>query len=238
MSGLDYGGIEDFSGRQQLHQDSRQTYKALTHPSCSLLFPRALCCYCCLVAKLCPTLLRLHVPQPARLFCPWDIPGKNTTVGCHFLPHGFFPTWGSNPCLLHQQVDSLPLSHQRPPPPGLLGYLILGVKCQSGIQIQGKESRTLVKRTQKNDCLLAGMHLSLHRVRLEGQCSAHLGKKGTTKQHSETWIVSCVWRMARCHECSGSEKGKLSAEHDQTLRQYSPSSMSVMVITVLTRHSI
>ena len=28
-------------------------------------------------------------------------PGKNTEMGCHFLPQGIFPTQGSNPCLLH-----------------------------------------------------------------------------------------------------------------------------------------
>ena len=32
----------------------------------------------------CPT-LRLHRWQPTRLPCPWDSPGKNTGVGCHFL---------------------------------------------------------------------------------------------------------------------------------------------------------
>ena len=26
-----------------------------------------------------------HRRQPIRLFCPWDSPGKNTGVGCHFL---------------------------------------------------------------------------------------------------------------------------------------------------------
>ena len=26
-----------------------------------------------------------HGPQPARLLCPWNFPGKNTGVGCHFL---------------------------------------------------------------------------------------------------------------------------------------------------------
>ena len=26
--------------------------------------------------------------QPTRLFCPWDSPGKNTRVGCHFLLQG------------------------------------------------------------------------------------------------------------------------------------------------------
>ena len=27
-------------------------------------------------------------PEPARLFCPWDFPGKNTRLGCHFLLRG------------------------------------------------------------------------------------------------------------------------------------------------------
>ena len=29
--------------------------------------------------------LRPHRQQPTRLPCPWDSPGKNTGVGCHFL---------------------------------------------------------------------------------------------------------------------------------------------------------
>ena len=28
---------------------------------------------------------RPHRQQPSRLSCPWDSPGKNTGVGCHFL---------------------------------------------------------------------------------------------------------------------------------------------------------
>ena len=32
----------------------------------------------------CPT-LQPHRWQPTRLPCPWDSPGKNTGVGCHFL---------------------------------------------------------------------------------------------------------------------------------------------------------
>ena len=32
-----------------------------------------------------------------RLLSPWDSSGKNTGVGCHFLPQGIFPTQGSNP---------------------------------------------------------------------------------------------------------------------------------------------
>ena len=33
----------------------------------------------------CPTLVRPHRQQSTRLPCPWDSPGKNTAVGCHFL---------------------------------------------------------------------------------------------------------------------------------------------------------
>ena len=36
--------------------------------------------------------LRLEV---TRLLCPWNFPGKNTGVGCHFLFLGVFPTQGS-----------------------------------------------------------------------------------------------------------------------------------------------
>ena len=34
----------------------------------------------------CPT-VRPHRRQPTRLRSPWDSPGKNTGVGCHFLLH-------------------------------------------------------------------------------------------------------------------------------------------------------
>ena len=43
---------------------------------------------------------------------PWDFPGRNTGVGCHFLLQGIFPSQESNPRLLHWQADSLLLSHQ------------------------------------------------------------------------------------------------------------------------------
>ena len=41
--------------------------------------------FCCLVTKSCLTLLQPHGPDPPRLLCLWDFPGKNTGVGCHFL---------------------------------------------------------------------------------------------------------------------------------------------------------
>ena len=40
--------------------------------------------YMCIHAQFCPTMWSPEL-QPARILCPWDFPGKNTGVGCHFL---------------------------------------------------------------------------------------------------------------------------------------------------------
>ena len=51
---------------------------------------------------------------PARVLCPWDSPGKDTGVGCHFPLPGNLPTpQGIEPASLASPVlvDSLPLSH-------------------------------------------------------------------------------------------------------------------------------
>ena len=53
--------------------------------------------------------------QLARLLCPWDSPGKNTGVGCHFLLQGIFLTQESNPGLLHCRWILYHLSHQGSP---------------------------------------------------------------------------------------------------------------------------
>ena len=39
--------------------------------------------------------------QPTRLLRPWNSPGKNTGMGCHFLLWRIFPTQGLNLWLLH-----------------------------------------------------------------------------------------------------------------------------------------
>ena len=56
--------------------------------------------------------LQPHGLWPTRLLCLWDVPSKNTRMGCHLLLWGIFPTQGLNLCLLHWQEDSLLLSHQ------------------------------------------------------------------------------------------------------------------------------
>ena len=50
--------------------------------------------------------------QPTRLLCPWDSPGKNTGVCCHFLLQGIFLNQGSNPGLPHCRQTLYGLSHQ------------------------------------------------------------------------------------------------------------------------------
>ena len=46
------------------------------------------------------------------LLRPWEAPGKNTGVGCHFLLQGIFLTQGSNPGLLHCRQILYQLSYE------------------------------------------------------------------------------------------------------------------------------
>ena len=52
----------------------------------SLLFFFSCCCCCC-IASVVSNSVRPHRRQPTRLHHPWDSPGKNPGVGCHFLLH-------------------------------------------------------------------------------------------------------------------------------------------------------
>ena len=57
------------------------------------------------VAQSCLTGIPWAVTHQAP--CPWDSPGKNTGVGCHFLLQGIFLTQVSIPSFHHWQADSL-----------------------------------------------------------------------------------------------------------------------------------
>ena len=69
-----------------------------------------------------------------RLLRPWDFPGKNTGVGCHFLLQEIFPTLGLNPGLPHCRQTLYRLSHQGNPKEGrselvmMMGVGVKGVK--------------------------------------------------------------------------------------------------------------
>ena len=55
--------------------------------------------------------LQCHGLQSTGLLYPWNSPGKNTGVGCHFLLQGIFLIQGSNPGLLHCRQTLYHLSH-------------------------------------------------------------------------------------------------------------------------------
>ena len=59
-----------------------------------------------------PDSLQPHRLQPTRLLCPWDFPGKDTGVGCHFLLQGIFTTYGLNLGLLHCRQSLYWLSYK------------------------------------------------------------------------------------------------------------------------------
>ena len=84
---------------------------------CSFYFgcvPVCVCVHAHSFTQSCPTLWGPMTYSPSRLLCPWDFPGKNMEVDCHFLLQGIFPIRGSNSHLLpllDWQVDSLPLHY-------------------------------------------------------------------------------------------------------------------------------
>ena len=49
---------------------------------------------CCYVTSVASDSVWPHWCQPTNLSCPWDSPGKNTGVGCHFLlPFDYWDYW-------------------------------------------------------------------------------------------------------------------------------------------------
>ena len=57
---------------------------ALTTQMQTIHLKTLLCC-CCQVTSVVSDSVRPHRRQPTKLSCPWDSPGKNTGMGCHFL---------------------------------------------------------------------------------------------------------------------------------------------------------
>ena len=85
--------------------------------------------------------------QPARFLCPWSISSKSTGVGCHSLLQRVFSTRGSNSrllYLLHQQLESFPLSHLGSP------------QCKREMGNYKKESEGYA-RDQKHCCRKTGV---------------------------------------------------------------------------------
>ena len=75
-------GISAFLSEETKHNSPLPT----THSNSFPPFLSLCCCSCCCcVTSVVSDSVRPHRRQPTRLPCPWDSPGKNTGVGCHFL---------------------------------------------------------------------------------------------------------------------------------------------------------
>ena len=93
--------------------------------------------------------LRPYGPQPARLLCPWDSPGKNTGVDYHALLQGIFPTQGYYLSCVGRWV----LYHQHQ-------FSNMGIPWQSSGQdselpLQGAWVLSLIRGTKIFTCLMA-----------------------------------------------------------------------------------
>ena len=66
-----------------------------------------------LVTQLCPAVCEPmdYSLLGSSVLCPWNSPGKNTGVGCHFLFQGFFLTQEWNPGLQSRRQILYSLSH-------------------------------------------------------------------------------------------------------------------------------
>ena len=85
----------------------------------SLSYCAMLCCAKSL--QLCPPLWP-HGLQSTSVLCPWDSPGKKTTVGFYTLLQGIFPTQVSDLSLLHLLNWQVCSSSLAPPEKPSLSY--------------------------------------------------------------------------------------------------------------------
>jgi len=75
------GPRHSFAHPQPLTQTTTNLFSI---PVCSI-YLESTCKCCCWIASALSDSARPHRWQPTRLPCPWDSPGKNTGVVCHFL---------------------------------------------------------------------------------------------------------------------------------------------------------
>ena len=100
--------LSAFSTEKYLNLEQTTSAKILSYSAAHMLCKLYENVNCSVVSDS----LQPHGLQPTRLLSPWDIPGKNTGVGCHFLLQRIFPTQGSNPGLPHCRQMLYCLSYQ------------------------------------------------------------------------------------------------------------------------------
>ena len=137
--------------------------------------------------------LQPHGLQPSRLLCPWNSPGKNTGVGCHFLLQRIFLTQGWNPGLLHLRQILYHLNQQGSPS----SLLMLMVSSSNGKQSAFNEgdwglipgSERLPIEGNGNPLQYSCLENSMDR----GACRATI--HGVTK--SWTWLNDLYYSIAK-----------------------------------------
>ena len=87
--------------------------------------------------------LRPRGLMPARLLCPWDSPGKNTGVGCHFLLQGI--VWPRDQTQVSWPMNSSPLHYLEAP----ISYLVCGILLQQPKPIKTEERLSKLEDVSK-----------------------------------------------------------------------------------------
>ena len=132
-----------------------------------------------------------HGLYPTRLLWPWNSPGKNTGVGCHFLFQGLFQTEELNSSLQHWQVDSLPLTYLGSPHTLYLylnnATLVVLLSTPTQTSAGGHQSISPGSTHEKS--------LWMESVLFEPVLHTPLSEKTLTWFQCETWSSATGWQL-------------------------------------------
>ena len=160
-----------------------------------------------LVVQLCPAFCD-HMDFPARFSRPWNSPGKNTGVGCHFLLRGYLCHPGIKPGSPALQADSLMLSQVivnniilltyvfTMPTASPINKLIFVCVC-----VRALSQFNHVQLCDPRECSLQGS--SVHGILQESGmgCQALLQRISQPRVQTHTSYVSCIGRQLLYHPC-------------------------------------
>ena len=131
-----------------------------------------------------PETVRSQRRQPTRLPCPWDSPGKNTGVGCHFLLQ----------CMKvknESEVAQLCLTLHNPMDCSLLGSSIHGIfqaRVLEWVAVAFSEKQPKLGQMEKKWGLIALISkIFSKRIRKKPTCGQSL---------SHVWFFVTLWTVA------------------------------------------
>ena len=138
---------------------------------------------------------------PTRLLSPWDCPGENTRVGCHFLLQGIFLTQGLNLDLLNCRQILYRLSHQET---DLLRKFMSSIRGET-------LGTFLLKSGTRPGCPLS---LLYYLILYQSCYSKHLEKKNYVYENGKRWGQMIF--TYKSYDCvSGKTKDQLKNYYNQ-----------------------